>query len=446
MSNICVKRGDKMKKIRIFLVILSLSLLLAGCGNFRLASSIDDLISPVSPSGDNAGVQNAVNEYCKSGFLIKMPSSGNYTTSFIFYDLNADGQNEAVAFYEPTDDRGTTSLAVLSKSQDEWNVVESIRGEGSDVKSVDFCDVNHDGTDEILVCWSVISSANSYRFCVYRHHASEEGNALELISDPISAGEFICVDMDEDGFDEVVVFQLGSTEESPTARLYSFADNRQRLLGETKLDSTIISFENITSGVTDEGVSVYADALKTDGNSMVTEFIYWSDYYDSIVSPFYSYSTGRTSDTARDSVIYSQDIDGDGVIEIPTDRQLDNLPSEITAHNWVIYDNTVLIHKCYTYSCKRDSYSLLMDDKIFSDVRVEYDSENRQMTVISNESKGECFRIVTVIKSAYDADKTAYAGYTEIFSDSGFVYLARVNENADIKFSVDDLKSMIKPY
>ena len=87
-----------------------------------------------------------------------------------------------------------------------------------------------------------------------------------------------------------------------------------------------------------------------------------------------------------------------------------------------------------------------MDDKIFSDVRVEYDSENRQMTVISNESKGECFRIVTVIKSAYDADKTAYAGYTEIFSDSGFVYLARVNENADIKVSVDDLKSMIKPY
>lgn len=446
MSNICVKRGDKMKKFRIFLVILSLSLLLTGCGNFRLATSIDDLISPVSPSGDNAGVQNAVNEYCKSGFLIKMPSSGKYTTSFIFYDLNADGQNEAVAFYEPTDDRGTTSLAVLSKSHDEWNVVESIRGEGSDVKSVDFCDVNHDGMDEILVCWSVISSANSYRFCVYRHNASEDGNALELISDPISAGEFICVDMNEDGVDEAVVFQLGSTEESPTARLYSFADNRQRLLGETKLDSTIISFENITTGVTDEGVSVYADALKTDGNSMVTEFIYWSDYYDSIVSPFYSYSTGRTSDTARDSVIYSQDIDGDGVIEIPTDRQVDGLPSEITAHNWVIYDNTVLIHKCYTYSCRRDSYSLLMDDKIFSNVRVEYDSENRQLTVISNVSKEECFRIVTVIKSAYDADKTAYAGYTEIFSDSGFVYLARVNENADIKFSVDDLKSMIKPY
>lgn len=66
-------------------------------------------------------------------------------------------------------------------------------------------------------------------------------------------------------------------------------------------------------------VLIYADALCADGSSMVTEFIYWSDYYNSIISPFYSYSTGRTKETIRSSQVTCRDIDGDGCIEIPED-------------------------------------------------------------------------------------------------------------------------------
>lgn len=435
-----------MKKFKALLVVLSLSLLLTGCSNFRLATSFDDLISPVSPSGDNAGVQNAVDEYCKSGYLLKMPSGGDYTTSFIFYDLDGDDVEEAIAFYEPSDNRGTTSLAVLKKNQEKWSVIENIEGEGSDIKSVDFCDVNNDGFNEILVCWSVISKSTNYRFSVYTQSEKDKGVYLEPIAEPIAAGEFICVDINEDNVNEVIVFNLGSAAESPTAELYSFADNSKKLLGKTKLDSTIISFESITSGMTDEGVSVYADALKSDGDSMVTEFIYWSDYYDSIVSPFYSYGTGKTSDTTRNSIIYCKDIDGDGVIEIPTDKSVKDLPAQISAQNWVVYENTVLNHKCYTYSCKRDAYSLLLDDGVFSKVSVEYDNENRMMTVVSDESKKECFSIMTVIKSAYNTDDEKFKDYTEIFSNSGFVYLAAVNDKSDIQFTVDNLKEMIKAY
>lgn len=435
-----------MKKLKLFSVILILSLLLAGCSNFKLAPSIDDLISPVSPSGDNAHVQNAVDEYCKSGYLIKIPSSGDYTTSFIFHDLDGDGNDEAIAFYEPSDERGTVSLALLRESADKWSVVDNVKGEGSDVKSVDFCDVNNDGIEEILVCWSLISKSSSFNLSVYSHNQTDEGYKLNQISDSITAGEFICVDINEDNLNEVVVFNIGSSAISPKAELYSFKDNKKRLIGETKLDSTIISFESITSGVTDEGMSIYADALKSDGDSMLTEFIYWSNYYDSIVSPFYSYSTGKTSDTTRSSMINCKDIDGDEVIEIPLDSSVKNLPEQITAQNWVTYKNTVLNHKCYSYSCKRDSYSLVIDDKLFSKVSVKYDSDNRILSVISNDSKKECFSIVAMIKSAYSSDNESLKDYTEIFSNSGFIYLAKVNGDADINFTIDDLKNMIKPY
>lgn len=269
---------------------------------------------------------------------------------------------------------------------------------------------------------------------------------LESISDSIAAGEFICLDINDDKVNEVIVFNLGSAAEAPTAELYSFVDGDEKLLGETKLDSTIISFENITWGMTDEGVSVYADALKSDGDSMVTEFIYWSDYYDSIVSPFYSYNSGKTTETRRNSIIYCKDIDGDKTIEIPTDKSVKNLPAQITAQNWVVYENTVLLHKCYTYSCKRDAYSLLINDDIFDKVSAKYDNESRTFSLISNESKNECFSIITMIRSAYNSREADFQGYTEIYSNSGFVYLAKVNDKSDIKFTIDDLKNMIKSY
>lgn len=441
-----MKRGDKMKKIRLVLLVLILSLLLTSCSSFRLSTSIEDLISPVSPSGDNAGVQGAVDEFCKSGYLIKIPSSGDYTTSFIFRDMDGDSKDEAFAFYESNSQRGTASIALLKKDNRKWVVVDNITGEGADVRSVDFSDINGDGREEILVCWSLISKSSNYKLCAYNINQTDDSFKLKAISNPITAGDFVCADLNNDGVNEAVVFSAGTSSESPTARLYSFKDNKKSLLGETKLDSTIISFENIIVGKTDEGVSIYADALKSDGNSMVTELLYWSNYYDSIVSPFYSYNTGRTKDTSRSSLIECKDINSDGVIEIPLDKSISGLPKHITAQSWVVYENTVLNHKCYTYSCKRDGYSFLVDDSRFSKLSVKYDSDSRRLSLCSTKDNKECVSIITVIKSAYDSQAESLKGYTQVFDNSGYIYLAKVNSSADVKFTVEEIGNMIKPY
>lgn len=431
-----------MKKLRIPALLLCLCILLSGC-SFRL-DSIDDLISPVALSGDNADVQQAVDEYCKSGYSLKIPSGGDYTTSFIFYDLNNDGINEAVAFYEPSDSVGTVNMAVISKSSDGWQVVDNIKGGGSDIICVDFCDVNNDSLPEILVCWSIISKSSNYNLCVYRQADSDGEISLSKLTPSVTAEKFVCTDLNEDGVNEVLVFCLGSASSSPKAELYSFKGNSGRLIGETKLDSSIISYSSITAGKTDQGVSVFVDALKTDGQSMVTELIYWSDYYDSIVSPFYSYDTGKTADTTRKNLIRSRDIDNDKTTEIPLNVAKKNLPKEIDAENWMYYKNTVLNHKCYSFSCAKDKYILVVKDSEFKKLTVKYDGDNRQLTAYTNSGKQECFKIKTVISAGYNPSE--YAGYTQIFSNGGFIYLASVNSKSDLAISIDDLKSMIKSY
>ena len=47
----------------------SICVLFSGC-SFRIASSVDDLIAPVAPSGENENVQNALNSFCKDGFSL----------------------------------------------------------------------------------------------------------------------------------------------------------------------------------------------------------------------------------------------------------------------------------------------------------------------------------------------------------------------------------------
>lgn len=426
-----------MKKLKILLFLFSFCFLFTGCSGVRI-DSIDDLISPVSPSGDDAAILSAVNDYCKGGYSIKIPFSGKYTTSFIRYDLNGDKNDEAVAFYEPSDKLGTVQMAILNKNDDSWSVADSVFGDGTDVNSVDFCDLDNDSVDEIVVCWNMISKSSSSNLCVYKQYSDENGYKLKELKGSVKADNFICTNLDGGKGNELLAFSVSS----PKAELYSYADGYADLIGETRLESSIISFINIVTGNTDQGTAVYADAVCADGATMVTELLYWSDYYDSVISPFYSYSTGKTKETYRINKISSRDIDGDGSIEIPTDKKVSGLPKGITAQSWTDYKNTVLNHKAYSYACEKDGYFLILDDSYFSEIDISYDSEKRCMTgKVGNET---VFEILTVLKSGYNISE--FKGYTEIYSDSGFAYLAKVSDNSRLKITVDYLRDNIKPY
>lgn len=427
-----------MKKVKIALILLVICLLFSGCSNFRL-SSIDDLITPVSPSGDDAGIIAAVNDYCNGGYSIKIPTSGKYTTSFISYDFDNSKTDEAIAFFERADNLGTVDMAIIRKNADTWKVVSSISGDGADVNCVDFCDINSDGKEEIIVGWRVLSNSSTSNLCVY---SVNENFELTLLADSITADDFICADINNDSTNEILVFNVGSNSESPRAELYSFISGDKKRIGQTKLDNTIASFSNIICGETDEGVSVFADAVKSNGDSMVTELLYWSNYYDSVISPFYSYSTGKTRDTSRNNMIISRDIDGNGSIEIPADKSVKGLPNQLTAQNWVDYDSTVLKHCAFSVACRRDGYLIVINDDLFDKLAFRYDEDRRELSAVLDDT--ELFRIMTVIKSSYNSDN--FADYYEIFSDSGFVYLAAVNSTDENVITVDDLKSCIKPY
>ena len=236
-----------MKFIKAFVPILLSALILGGC-SFRLASSIDDLITPVSPSGENANVQKALDNYCKGSYSLKTPVSGGFTTSYIFYDIDSDSEKEAIVFYEPSSNPGSIDMAVIDKINGEWSVVCNIEGRGSDVYSVDFRVLNGDGSTELIVLWDTFSNSASHVLAVYRQAYVNDQLALSVVGRYITMSNYIAVDIHGDDAEELMVFTVDSGDSiSANAVLYSYEDDNLKSLGSTKLDGHISSYKSIIS-------------------------------------------------------------------------------------------------------------------------------------------------------------------------------------------------------
>lgn len=433
-----------MKYIKVIVPILCIALLFSGCGGFQLASSIDDLISPVAPAGADASVQSAMDAYCKGGYSVKIPAAGNYTTSYIFYDFDADGQKEALAFYEPNDALGKIDMAVLEQKGDNWQVITNVQGEGTDVYSVDFCDVNGDGKTEFLISWNMISNSTSHLMSIYKLITAEDGTKLAALAEPMQYSAYIPVDLNSDGVQEVLYFSADQMKSlSASAALYSYKGDKVAQLGETRVDGHVSAYRKLQVGQADGKPAVYADAVKSDGASMLTELICWSNYYDSIVAPFYSYNTGLTADTSRDVMVPCVDMNGDGQIEIPTDAALKSLPAQVQGVDWCKYKSSVLVHTGYSLAVQEDGYQMVLPEKQFQSVTVSYAEKSHTLTVKSKTDKKTAFAVMPVLQARYDANPSDYKDYTELLREGGYVYLAKCGNSTAFAVTADTLKDWI---
>lgn len=433
-----------MKYFKIFALILAVALLFSGC-SFRLASSVDELISPVSPQGDDAEIQNALVAYAGGGFKLKSPVAGNYTAAYNLVDADGDSQNEAVVFYEPAQHPGRLDMAVIDKKENKWSVVTNIETDNAEVYSLDFADLNGNGDYEYIILWNAMANATIHSLCVYS--SAEDGSgALSQIGKTIVMNNYIAADLNNDSVNELAVFTIDSGDSvSASAVLYSYYSGDAKILGRTKLDGHISYYKTLSSAVKNGRTYVYADAVKSNGTQMLTEIIYWSDKYNTIISPYYSYTTGITKNTTRYSMLSCMDINGDGEIEIPLDYDFYDLPENVYAVEWNKYDGNVMSPVCCSLAVEKDEYQLVIPDELIGNITAEYNAEDSKLTVL--DSAGNMIFAVACVTSTHYAETAAnYSNYTEIMNESGYIYLADCNSQSDVRLSAEDLKSMIKSY
>ncbi len=310
----------KIKKIIATLLALITVVSCSGCSlNFF---SVESLLAPPKQAGKNGQVQEAFNKLFKGViFQLKTPASGDYQTSIILKDVNNDQIEEAFVFYSDTSAvESSVRLAFMEFRGREWVLSADIKGVGTGVYDVAFQDINNDGISEVFINWSLIDAGSSRIVTVYTFEKTSEGAKFATLANEYANAQAF-VDFNGDGNRDLVVVYLDDTGlvQKSFLRFFTMNKNADFLkYAEIELDNSIISVEKIfadklTSTENGEFSRIFIECMKNE-RMCFTELVYWDNNYQMPVKAFKQ----PTVSNLRYKGVYSFDIDGDGLFEVPS--------------------------------------------------------------------------------------------------------------------------------
>jgi len=309
------------KKITcVFVLLLALCLTFSGCG-FTFTSP-GELIRPPKPYGKNNELREALEKSVSFDVSYKTPISGEYLSSFVLEDVDGDGVEEAFVFYADKSHDTTVYINAFSYVGGKWLYVCTVTGPGCDVYSIDFIDMNNSGVKEMIVSWILLEGGGGKILSVY-DFSQEKQTLTELSAELFTLKIFI--DIDGDGMTEIFLAHLDTTLEKPASFakvLKMDAEKSVTLIEKRNLDGNVSGYASIKA---DEGragnANIYIDAYKGDAQ-MITEVLYWNSSSQTLSVPLLDSETKSNTQSWRSIRLTSRDINGDGMIEVPVQAEL----------------------------------------------------------------------------------------------------------------------------
>ncbi len=255
------------------------------------------------------GVYEAVRQWVGKDIVLKYPAVQGLHTAYYPWDLDGDGTNEVLVFYQLRSKGGVTQMQVLKATENGWQTVQNLDAAGTDILNVDLCDLDGDGVTELCVGWSV-ATTTAHLMSVYQ---AENGMLTQRASEEYS--EYIICDMNNDKVQDLGLAVLSTETATSTLRFYTLEKGAVSLLGSIGLDGSVLSYGKITAaGITPQNTGVYLDVYK-GADSMITELVYFKG--GKLYNPFAGSQNNVNIATLRYCDVPCQDINEDGVIEIP---------------------------------------------------------------------------------------------------------------------------------
>lgn len=289
-----------------------LLLLLTGCSLFRPES---ELLAPPSVSEDEQALRDAFHATCGSDVRYKSPIGGEYLSTFVMEDLDADGEQEAMVFYTWDMFNDQICIALFECRNQAWRYVDGIECDCDVVESIEISDLDGDGRNELVL---LTQRENEKRMSIYTFSAEPFGQQRLLQETPYSALQLL--DLDGDGNTEIFTVSCSALT-GPQVAMRRLTDSGIQQLDWRKIDKDVVSLAELFVRQDANEAVFYLDAVKRDG-TMITEVVCWDERSDTLSVPLLHAKTQTTTQTARDKHIPCMDINADGVVEIPCRNEL----------------------------------------------------------------------------------------------------------------------------
>lgn len=293
------------KRIGPLLMCLLTAMLLSGCA----LRTVEDMYTPPRRSEEFDQLQSAIDE-AMVGLAYSSPLSGEHQQTVQMEDLDGDGNDEYLLFARGSSDKPLQVLIFSQNEDGKYRLHETIESNGTAFEQVEYVDIDDSPGREMVigrqVSDQVLRSVSVYSFA--------GGEAEQLMS--ASYAKFLTCDLDADGKSELMVIGPGQTDtDNGLAVLYRFHNGTMDRSVEAELSEPADHIKRIMVGKLDGGSPAVYVASAVDESAILTDIFAIKDGRFTNIS--ISNESGTSVNTLRNYYVYADDVDDDGILELP---------------------------------------------------------------------------------------------------------------------------------
>ncbi len=414
-----------MKRLVCFLVILTIGLSLGGC----FLDPAESLYAVPKQSASFYNLQNAIEAVMGSSASYCPPVSGENQQPVQMADLDGDQEDEAIVFIKKGSDN-LLCLCVFDKKDDSYSLLAKIEGVGNAFDEVQYVQFDGEGGDEIVVGRQLSGDVTQ----VLSVLTVQDGTLVELINTPYY--KYTTVDLDSDGLRDVLLLHQEGDAENGVAIYYHWADGQAVRELEANLSAPVSAVKRRITGKMCQGVPAVFVASAYGEGKIVTDV--FGLRHGRFVNLTLSEETDTQVQTVREYYVYSSDIDGDDLIELPRLLPMQAIEGDESSNNQSLISwYNILLNgqekeKILTYHNYSDGWYLTIPKEWSENLAV------RSFTAFGS-ARGYCFMdakqgttifsIASVTKER--ANSTArQSGWTELTSKGEISYVCLLGEAA----------------
>lgn len=347
-----------MKKAYLYIALIAVALLFSGC-NMR---TIDQMYHVPKRSESYTNLQSQIDKAMTQAEF-NAPISGENRQSVQMADLDGDGESEYLVFAKSNGEK-PLHVYIFDGEDGKFTLADTLSSAGAAFQQVEYVQIDGRKGMEVVIGRQV-SDQVSRTVNVY---SMVNGKMQEILS--ANTTRFVCQDMDRDGNSEIIMFRpSNSVGENGIAEMYRMHDGEMKNYAHAMLSVPSDKIRRIVVSKLASGESAVLVAGDLGENTIVTDVF-------SVIDGAFSNIISSGIQTSRDEAIYADDIDDDGVMELPALITM-NMPEgsapasrQYLIRWYALESDGTQIDKMFTYHNYDGGWYVRLDSKLAGNMAV----------------------------------------------------------------------------